>query len=265
MEEQVLQKLLDIISFNKLFTAALVLLATWAFLTLLEKSLQTVAEKFSRHRLLLNRIYPITRIIVWSIITVFIVLVILRPPESIVFALLGSAGLAIGLAAQGGIRNMLAGLMIMFNPPYRVGDMITLAGHYGEVIKLEWSVTWLRTFDDNTVMIPNAEILNNPVSNSNSGALDEMIVVDIDIPASSDHRLAAALAREATCCSPFVFLKKPISVITSTRFDYGHHLVRLTIKAYVLDVRFERRFASDITQRTLDAYKKNGILPTIAA
>ncbi|HBF46901.1 MAG TPA: mechanosensitive ion channel protein MscS, partial [Shewanella frigidimarina] len=86
---------------------------------------------------------------------------------------------------------------------YRVGDMVTLSGHYGEVIKLEWSVTWLRTFDDNTVMIPNAEALKTAVSNANSGALDEMVVVKFTLPMLVDHKKAIALAREATQCSPY--------------------------------------------------------------
>lgn len=93
-------------------------------------------------------------------------------------------------------------MLRMTNPPYRVGDMVTLSGHYGEVIKLEWSMTWLRTFDDNTVMVPNAEALKTAVSNANSGALNEMVVVSFTIPMNADHQKAIALAREATQYSP---------------------------------------------------------------
>ena len=66
--------------------------------------------------------------------------------------------------------------------------MIEFGGHYGEVVRLDLSATWLRTFNDNTVMIPSAEFLTGAVSNSNSGALDEMVVVTLDLLAAPHHR-----------------------------------------------------------------------------
>ncbi|MEZ5609881.1 MAG: mechanosensitive ion channel [Rhodocyclaceae bacterium] len=71
---------------------------------------------------------------------------------------------------------------MIFNPPFRTGDMIQFGGHYGEVVRLDLSATWLRTFNDNTVTIPNAEFLKGAVANSNSGALDEMVVIPVDLP-----------------------------------------------------------------------------------
>lgn len=265
MEEKVIEQFFALLSWRKLLNLSALLLGTWLVLYVLEQGVTRLAERFPRYRQLPNRFYPLARVFIWGVIAIFAVVVVLDPPDSVLFTLLGSAGLAIGLAAQDGLRNMLAGLMIMFNPPYRVGDMIDIAGHYGEVIKLDWSATWLRTFDDSVVMVPNGEILKNTVSNSSSGSLDELVKVDIDLPIEADHRLTAALAKEAAACSPFVYLKKPIIVITSTRYEFGRPLVRLTLKAYVMDVRLERRFASDITERVLDAYKQAGIVPVQAA
>ncbi|QGX40289.1 mechanosensitive ion channel family protein [Permianibacter aggregans] len=265
MEEKVIEQFFELLSWRKLLNTAAVLIVTWLVLIVLEKAVSLLAERFPRYRQVPNRFYPLARVFIWGVITIFVIVVILDPPDTVLFTLLGSTGLAIGLAAQDGLRNMLAGLMIMFNPPYRVGDMIELAGHYGEVIKLDWSVTWLRTFDDSVVMVPNGEILKNTVSNSSAGSLDELVKVEIDIPVQADHHQAIALAKEAAACSPYVYLKKPIIVITSTRYEFGRPLVRLTLKTYVMDVRLERRFASDITERVLDAYKEAGILPSLAA
>jgi len=263
VEQKVIEQFFELLSWRKLLTTAVVLLATWVMLYVLEKLVTRLADRFPRYRQLPNRIYPLARVFIWGVVAVFVIVVVLSPPDTVLFTLLGSIGLAIGLAAQDGLRNMLAGLMIMFNPPYRVGDMIELAGHYGEVIKLDWSVTWLRTFDDSVVMVPNGEILKNPVANSSSGSLDELVKVEIDIPVQADHQQAIALAKEAAACSPYVYLKKPIIVITSTRYEFGRPLIRLTLKAYVMDVRLERRFASDIVERVLDAYKQAGILPAL--
>lgn len=258
---EALNNLLTLFSPGKVLAIALLVAMAWLLLTLMLMLLQRLALQFPRHRLLINRIYPITRVIVWSSVVLYAVVGIIQPHTSVLFAMLGSAGLALGLATQEPIKNMVSGLIIMINPPYRVGDMVNLAGHYGEVIKLEWSVTWLRTFDDNTVMVPNAEALKTAVSNSNSGALDEQIAVTLHLPAHSDHQRAMQLAREATLCSPYCFLKKPVLVLLDTESHMGQVQLRVTVKAYVLDVRLERRFASDIHVRVIDAYKTAGLWP----
>ena len=124
---------------------------------------------------------------------------------------------------------------------------------YGEVVRLDLSATWLRTFNDNTVMIPNAEFLKGAVSNANSGALDEMVVVTLDLPWPRSITEAKAVAAEAARASPYCFLKKPVAVMVAQRCEYGRFLLQLTIKAYVVDVRLERIMASDIAERTLEA------------
>ncbi|AFU99905.1 mechanosensitive ion channel family protein [Simiduia agarivorans] len=261
-ESNSLQALLDIISLEKILAIALLVLSAWVFLTLMQWLLNKLADQFPRHRLLLNRIYPLTRVLVWSGTVIYAVVGIVAPHQSILFAMLGSAGLALGLATQEPIKNMVSGLIIMINPPYRLGDMVSLAGHYGEVIKLEWSVTWLRTFDDNIIMVPNNEALRTAIANSNSGALDEQVSVKFSLPAECDHQLAMALAREATLTSPYTFLKKPIIINLDNSVEFGKALIHVTVKAWVLDIRLEKRFATDIQMRVIDAYKIAGVMPS---
>ncbi|UTA47857.1 mechanosensitive ion channel family protein [Simiduia sp. 21SJ11W-1] len=255
------ESVLTLFSPGKLLAIAMLAGMAWLLLTVMLHLLQRLALQFPRHRLLINRIYPLTRVVVWSAVVLYSVVGIIQPHPSVLFAMLGSAGLALGLATQEPIKNMVSGLIIMINPPYRVGDMVNLAGHYGEVIKLEWSVTWLRTFDDNTVMVPNAEALKTAVSNANSGALDELVAITVHLPAHADHQRAMQLAREATLCSPYCYLKKPVTVLLGTECPMGEVLLTVTVKAYVLDVRLERRFASDIHVRVIDAYKTAGLWP----
>lgn len=75
--------------------------------------------------------------------------------------------------------------------------------------------TWLRTFDDNAVMIPNAEFLKGAVANSNSGALDEMVVIPVDLPLPCNVAEARAIAADAARASPYCYLKKPVAVAVS--------------------------------------------------
>jgi len=250
-----LQSLINIISFEKMTLIMLICGLAWVMLIGIKMSLDQLTIKLPKYRLLWGRLYPFIRLFIWGGVITYTLVGIIAPHQNVVLAMIGSVSIVIGLTTQEPAKNMIAGFIIMLNPPYRVGDMVTLGGHYGEVTKLEWSVTWLRTFDDNTIMVPNAEALKTAVSNANSGALDEMVAIQFNLPIDVDHKKAMALAKEATQCSPYTFLNKPVNVILGTEFSFGQHLQTITVKAYVMDVRLEKKFISDINVRVLDAFK----------
>ena len=258
MKEDTLAQLAELFSLSLLLRIALVVAFAWLFLRVLHAGLQQLIQRFPRYRLQMGQMYPVLRIFIWSVVIAYIVFGIIKPPQAIVFAVLGSLGLAIGLAAQGGVRNLIAGVMMIFNPPFRVGDMVHFGGYYGEVTRLDLSVTWLRTLDDSVIMVPNSAVLENAVANANSGELSEMVVINIDLPRSIAIQEARSLAMEAAISSPYTFLKKPVSVTVESRYDFNF-LLRLVIKAYVVDVRLERLLSSDITERLIEALDERGI------
>lgn len=251
MEQDVLKQLLELISLPRLLRAAAVLTLVWLLLRGLKYAIGRLALRFPRHRLRIQQMYPVTRLLSWVAALLYIVFVIIHPPQGVMYALLGSIGLAMGLAAQDGIRNLLAGTMMLFNPPFRVGDMVEVGGQYGEVVQLDLSVTWLRTFDDNTVMVPNAEILKQAVVNANSGELCEMVVVVLDLPAGVPVHEVKEIAADAAKRCPYTYLKRPVSVLVQSRYD-RRFLLQFKVKAYVTDVRLERLMASDIAERTFE-------------
>ena len=258
MQEDVIVELVELFSISRLLQVALVVVIAWLLLRILHAGLQQLIKRFPRYRLQMGQVYPVIRIFMWFLVIAYIIFGLIKPPQTIVFAVLGSLGLAIGLAAQGGVRNLLAGVMMIFNPPFRVGDMVHFGGHYGEVIRLDLSVTWLRTLDDNVIMVPNSAVLENAVANANSGELSEMVVINIDLPRTIPIQEARSLAMEAAVASPYTYLKKPVSVIMESRYDFGF-LLRLVIKVYVVDVRLERRLSSDVTERFIEALHEHGI------
>jgi len=80
-------------------------------------------------------------------------------------AVLGAAGLAIGLALQGTLANFAGGVMILLFKPFKVGDLIESQGHKGTVKEIHIFVTILTTFENKTVIIPNAAVSNNDIVN----------------------------------------------------------------------------------------------------
>ncbi len=82
-----------------------------------------------------------------------------------IVALLGAAGLAIGLALQGAMTNLAAGVMLMIFRPYKVGDFVEVAGLFGLVDGIDLFTTNLKTFDNQHVIVPNGNIWGERIVN----------------------------------------------------------------------------------------------------
>jgi len=258
-EMQFLKDLVELISPQRLLESALVVLLAWAMVRLLKMLLAHLEKRFNLYRLYFSRLFPVLRLAIWLFAFSVIVFSILRPPQNAIFALFASLGLAVGLAAQDALKNWLAGLFMLFNRPYQIGDMVHAAGYYGEVIGIDMSVTRLRTFEDNVVVLPNGEMLKQAVANANNGALTEMVVVEFDLPATVDVTLVREIAWEAAVASPYSYLKKPIAIVVEDRFERTF-LTRFRVKVYVVDVRLEPLLASDIIERIKREVVRRGML-----
>jgi small conductance mechanosensitive channel len=80
-------------------------------------------------------------------------------------AIIGAAGLAIGLALQGSLANFAAGVLMIIFRPFQVGDYIEGAGVAGAVEKVQIFTTQLKTPDNKTIIIPNAKIMGDNITN----------------------------------------------------------------------------------------------------
>ena len=80
-------------------------------------------------------------------------------------AILGSAGLAVGLALSGTLQNFASGVLILLQKPFVVGDVIEAQGYTGSVKQIEIFKTVLTTFDLKTIIIPNSAIANSSMIN----------------------------------------------------------------------------------------------------
>jgi small conductance mechanosensitive channel len=86
-------------------------------------------------------------------------------PTTSIVAVLGAATLAIGLALQGTLSNVAAGVMLVMFRPYRIGDFVEVAGKSGVVIDVSIFTTELKTFDNIRIVLPNAQCWGAPIVN----------------------------------------------------------------------------------------------------
>ncbi len=80
-------------------------------------------------------------------------------------AVIGAAGLAVGLAFQGTLSNFAAGAMLLIFRPYKVGDVVNVAGNLGKVFEIELFTTAIDTFDNRRFIIPNSAIFGATIEN----------------------------------------------------------------------------------------------------
>ena len=176
-------------------------------------------------------------------------------------ALGGTAAVAVGFAMKDLLASLVSGVMIMFDRPFQLGDRVTFAGQYGDVISIGLRSVKLRTLDDSMVTIPNNMFLNDITSSGNYGVLNMQVVVDFLIGIDQDVARAREIVREATVTSNYVYLANPIEVLVSQIVTDGHVALRLRLKVYVLDTNFEKALETDITLRVMETFRVEGIQP----
>ncbi len=101
-------------------------------------------------------------------------------------AIMGAAGLAIGLALQGSLSNFASGVLIVLFRPYRVGDFVEAAGIAGVVEHVEILTTVMRTTDNKRIIVPNGEIMGSIITNYSA---NDTRRVDMTIGVSYDDDL----------------------------------------------------------------------------
>ena len=142
--------ILDVISFSKVLWAVFFLLIGFYLIKFISRLLDILAEKGTRYRLTIKGLIPVVRIFGWILLIYSIIAGIFKPPVATLVAVTASVGIAVGFGAQDLLKNIIGGILILFDRPYQVGDKIQMDDYYGEVIKIGLRSTKIVTPDDST-------------------------------------------------------------------------------------------------------------------
>jgi len=157
-----------------------------------------------------------------------------------VLAVLGAASLAIGLALQGGLSNVAAGVMLLLLRPYKIGDRVKLSGTVGKVQSLDLFITRLHDLDNSVVFIPNSKVFGDTIVNF-SMLESRRIVMDFGIDYDDDVDLALTLLIATAKADPRVVADPaPWAKVTLL----GDSTVTVTLRAWTspngfIDTRFD--------------------------
>jgi len=106
-------------------------------------------------------------------------------------AIVGAAGLAIGLALQGSLSNFASGVLIVLFRPYKVGDWVEAAGISGSVLEVQILTTILKTGDNKQVIVPNSQIMGSIITNYSAHDTRRVDMV-VGVSYDDDEELIAA-------------------------------------------------------------------------
>jgi small conductance mechanosensitive channel len=142
--------------------------AVWLIGSIVVKSLTKVFAKVLDNSNLDSSLKPFLKGIVGGLLKVMLILTVLGTlgiQMTSFVAILGAAGLAVGMALSGTLQNFAGGVMILIFKPFKVGDFIDAAGYKGVVKEIQIFNTIMTTGDNKTIIIPNGGLSNTSMTN----------------------------------------------------------------------------------------------------
>jgi len=169
-----------------------------------------------------------------KVILFVVVVTQLGVASSSLLAVLGSAGLAIGLALQGSLANFAGGILILFFKPFKIGDFISAQGVDGTVKEISIFTTKLNTFGNQVAIIPNGQLSNNNIINYNAEET-RRDKIDVGIGYSSNIKKAKDILLEI-CAEQATIIKEPEPQVFVG--ELGDSSVNLTLRFWAKNEDF---------------------------
>lgn len=239
-----------------LVTAALILAVTWFAsrwaVSLTRRALQRIRATRA-DKTLQGFAVQVVRVAVY-IVGLVAVLNRLGVQTTSIVAVLGAASLAIGLAMQGALSNVAAGVLLLVLRPYKVGDVIEVAGRTGTVRRLDLFTTELATADNIKVVAPNSKVLGDVVVNF-SAHPHRRIELHFDVDYECDIQTVYDLMRQTAAANPKVLPDPaPWAGVTALKDSS----VQVTLHAWVNNPDWWETKAA-LTRTVKEAFDKDGV------
>jgi len=234
--------------------ALIILIVGWMVASWAERATRKAVDKSTR---IDSALKPILGHVVHYSILVFAGIAILAQfgfQTASLLTVLGTAGLAIGLALQGTLRDLAAGFMILMHRPFRVDDHIEVNKLDGVVQHVGPFVTVLETRDGVYLSVPNSTIWSNPIfNNSRNPKRRVQVVFRVDYGEDID-RVIAVLQEELKADARVLADPKTMVAVQ----ELGENSVNVVARAWTESAEY-RKFALDFTKQIKKRFDREGI------
>lgn len=170
-------------------------------------------------------------------------------------AILGAAGLAVGMALQGTLQNFAGGVIILLLKPFKVGDYIEQGPNSGSVMSIQIFNTVLNTPDNKVIIVPNSQLATNSLINYTKS---ETRRVDVSVSIRYDESIDKVRKLMLNLASAYpVVLQEPEAPVVHVT-SLGESSVNLQLRLWVKTGDYWPLYFS-LNQAILDEFKKQGI------
>lgn len=152
--------------------------------------------------------------VIYNVLLIFVVAGILGVGTSSIVAMVGSAGLAIGLALQGSLANLAGGVLILLLKPFQVGDYIITPQSEGTVQSIDIFYTRLTTTDNRVIVIPNGTISNSDITNTTKQDR-RLLVLEFSVSYDADVALIRDILLKEMKHRSDILVKEPMRVVVT--------------------------------------------------
>lgn len=174
----------------------------------------------------------------------------------------GIAGLAISLAAKDTLSNLIAGVLLVVDRPFKVGDRVEVwsapkeTATWGDVIEIGLRATKIQTTDNLIVVVPNNEIMRRDIINYTASGPHVRLRIPIGIAYDADTELAKRLILQAIDETPGVRPEpEPVVIVRS----FGASAVNLEARLWMENVRERRAIGDAVTERVKQLFDEHGV------
>ena len=256
-----ISKIASLVRWSGVFFSMIVIAAMWLLLKFINSLVTSFGSQFVQYRMLLQKLQSFTQFFIYVSTGLIVFMMSFRINDQILALIGGTLAVSVGFALKDLAASFIAGITVMIDRPFQVGDRVTFEGNYGDIITIGLRSVRMRTLNDDIITIPNNKFLNEVTTSGNYGALDMQVVIPFYVGMNEDITLARDLIQEAASSSRYIHLPKPVTVLVKQTITDNYLAIQLTCKAYVVDTAYEKLFETDITLRVMKEFKKHNINP----
>jgi len=169
-----------------------------------------------------------------------------------IIATLGIGSLAIALAAQETLANMIAGFVILIDRPFREGDRIKLpSGEVGDVYEIGMRSTKILDFDNNLIIVPNTDLVKSKIQNMTYPDYVSRVFVDVDVAYDTNIELAKKILIDIAKSHPLTLPEfEPVVFVT----NFNQSGISLRLISRTADYRNVYKMQSDFREEILKKF-----------
>jgi small conductance mechanosensitive channel len=239
------------VEWARVATAAAVIVVTLIAARLIDRRMarrELAPESITRYQILRRSVTA--AIVAVGILSALLVIPQVRAVAGAILASGAVIGLVVGFAAQRTLGNFIAGLLIAFTQPLRIGDLVEVDGTTGVVEEIGLTYTFIRTRDDVRLVIPNEKLASDTIKNASIVSREKVAQVTLQVPLDKDLSTAVDALRGLVLDAPRG------AVLVS---DLGEKAT-LIVRASAEDAVAAERLESDLRLQAHERLREAGVL-----